>query len=391
MNKKRLLIVDDEPDTLAVLEEGFVQEGFAVTTVTSAKALGAALKLAGPDSPDLIILDIDLPDMNGIEIAKKLKENSEIKDIPIMFLSALFSKEQEREYGYMLDGNILFTKPYDMNELVIVVKMLVLDKNKVLLVDDDEDVLLVLKEGLEEEGYYVAAVNNGHGALALAKSEHPDIIILDLEMPDMYGGDIARILKKDPDTKDIPVVFLTGMFPKEGYEEGGRTMGSYLLLTKPYDIKELVAAIKKFMGKENERYVEKIGTLNMDKKTILIVDDEEDVLMVLEEGLSEEEYHIITADNGKDAVERAKSEHPDIIILDVLMPGMDGGEVARTLETNPETKDIPIMFLTGMFPKRENEDEGRIIADHLLFAKPYEVNKLVAGIEKLLQKKVNVA
>jgi len=391
MNKKRLLIVDDEPDTLAVLEEGFVQEGFAVTTVTSAKALGAALKLAGPDSPDLIILDIDLPDMNGIEIAKKLKENSEIKDIPIMFLSALFSKEQEREYGYMLDGNILFTKPYDMNELVIVVKMLVLDKNKVLLVDDEEDVLLVLKEGLEEEGYYVAAVNNGHGALALAKSEHPDIIILDLEMPDMYGGDIARILKKDPDTKDIPVVFLTGMFPKEGYEEGGRTMGSYLLLTKPYDIKELVAAIKKFMGKENERYVEKIGTLNMDKKTILIVDDEEDVLMVLEEGLSEEEYHIITADNGKDAVERAKSEHPDIIILDVLMPGMDGGEVARTLETNPETKDIPIMFLTGMFPKRENEDEGRIIADHLLFAKPYEVNKLVAGIEKLLQKKVNVA
>lgn len=251
MNKKRLLIVDDEPDTLAVLKEGFVQEGFAVTTVTSAKALGAALKLAGPDSPDLIILDIDLPDMNGVEIARKLKENSEIKDIPIMFLSALFSKEQEREYGYMLDGNILFTKPYDMNELVIVVKMLVLDKNKVLLVDDDEDVLLVLKEGLEEEGYCVAAANNGHGALALAKSEHPDIIILDLEMPDMYGGDIARILKEDPDTKDIPVMFLTGMFLKEEEDKkGGRLIGGYLLFTKPYDIKELIATIKKLMGEK---------------------------------------------------------------------------------------------------------------------------------------------
>jgi DNA-binding response OmpR family regulator len=124
-----------------VLNEGFVQEGFAVTTVTSAKALGAALKSAGPDSTDLIILDIDLPDMNGVEIARKLKENSETKDIPIMFLSALFSKEQEREYGSMLGGNILFTKPYDMNELVIVVKMLVSDKNTVLLVDDEEDVL----------------------------------------------------------------------------------------------------------------------------------------------------------------------------------------------------------------------------------------------------------
>jgi len=264
-------------------------------------------------------------------------------------------------------------------------------KKTVLIVDDEQDLLTVLKGGLAEEGYQVITADNSKDALNLAKSKHPDLIILDILMPDLKGNEVAMMLRVDPDTKDIPVIFLTGMFPKEGYEEGGRTMGSYLLLTKPYEIKELVAAIKKFMGKENERYVEKIGSLNMDKKTILIVDDEEDVLMVLEEGLSEEEYHIITADNGKDAVEMAKSEHPDIIILDVLMPGMDGGEVARTLATNPETKDIPIVFLTGMFPKRENEDEGRIIADHLLFAKPYEVDKLVAGIEKLLQKKVNVA
>jgi len=264
-------------------------------------------------------------------------------------------------------------------------------KKTVLIVDDEQDLLTVLKGGLAEEDYHVITADNGKDALNLAKSKHPDFIILDILMPVLKGNEVAMMLRVDPDTKDIPVIFLTGMFPKEGYEEGGRTIGSYLLLTKPYDIKELVAAIKKFMGKENDRYVEKIGSLNMDKKTILIVDDEEDVLMVLEEGLSEEEYHIITADNGKDAVEMAKSEHPDIIILDVLMPGMDGGEVARTLETNPETKDIPIMFLTGMFPRRENEDEGRIIADHLLFAKPYEIDKLVAGIEKLLQKKVNIA
>lgn len=125
----------------------------------------------------------------------------------------------------------------------------------------------------------------------------------------------------------------------------------------------------------------------MDRKNILIVDDEKDVLSVLEKGLTAEGYSVITASSGNDAIVLAKSRHPDLIILDVLMPGMDGGEVARKLKDVPETKDIPVIFLTGMFPRRAEDEDFRMVTDYVLFDKPYEILKLINVIENILLEK----
>ena len=122
-------------------------------------------------------------------------------------------------------------------------------------------------------------------------------------------------------------------------------------------------------------------------KKILIVDDEQDTLLVLERGLAAEGYTIITTDNGKDALVLAKSELPDLVILDVLMPGMDGGEVAGRLKEATATKDIPVIFLTGMFPRRKESEDFRMVADHVLFDKPYEILKLINVIENILLEK----
>ena len=122
MDTKKILIVDDEPDILSVLEKGLAAEGYSVTTVTSAKSLNTALLLT--KLPDLIILDLGLPDINGREIAARLKENPKTRNIPVLFLSALYSKEEAAKKRGILDGNIILTKPYDMEKLLTVIEEL---------------------------------------------------------------------------------------------------------------------------------------------------------------------------------------------------------------------------------------------------------------------------
>ncbi len=125
-----------------------------------------------------------------------------------------------------------------------------MDKNRILIVDDERDALFVLEKELTARGYAVIAADNGKEAMLLAKSKRPDLIILDLEMPDMYGGDLTRILREENQTKDIPVIFLTGTFPKEEQGKEGRMVGGYVLFAKPYYVDELVTAIKKLLTTE---------------------------------------------------------------------------------------------------------------------------------------------
>ena len=122
----------------------------------------------------------------------------------------------------------------------------------------------------------------------------------------------------------------------------------------------------------------------MDTKKILIVDDERDALFILEKELTARGYSVIAADNGSSALNLAKSEHPDLIILDIWMPGMDGAEVAEKLGEDPKTKDIPVIFLTCLFQKRQGEEKGRVVAGKVLIAKPYSIDALSTQIERLV-------
>jgi len=121
----------------------------------------------------------------------------------------------------------------------------------------------------------------------------------------------------------------------------------------------------------------------MFNKKILIVDDEKDALFILRKELEARGYSIIIADNGNDALKLAKSKFPDLIILDILMPDMDGAEVAAKLKEDMQTKNIPVIFLTCLLQKGEEEEEGHVIDDKVYVSKPYNIEGLVAHIENL--------
>lgn len=122
------------------------------------------------------------------------------------------------------------------------------------------------------------------------------------------------------------------------------------------------------------------------KKRILAVDDEPEVLSLLEKRLTSAGYQVLTASSGSEALEIASSQRPDLIILDILMPDMDGSQVACQLREDPRTKGIPVIFLTCLYTKREEHAAGHVLGANLFLAKPYEPAELLKEIEHVIGK-----
>jgi len=120
------------------------------------------------------------------------------------------------------------------------------------------------------------------------------------------------------------------------------------------------------------------------KKKILIVDDEKDILALLGKRLSSSGYDVIKAENGKDAIVMAKNQSPDLIILDILMPGMDGSQTADILKNDATTKNIPIIFLTCLVTKDEEKEE-HVRGGTYYIAKPYNPDEILNAVKQHLK------
>ncbi len=119
---------------------------------------------------------------------------------------------------------------------------------KILVVDDEKDMVAVLLQRLKAYGYEVASAGDGEEALRTIKKEKFDLIILDIMMPVMDGTELGQILKNDPKTKNIPLLFLTALQTKQEHA-GYDIVGSDVIFAKPFDIKELMGKIDEFLAK----------------------------------------------------------------------------------------------------------------------------------------------
>ncbi len=120
----------------------------------------------------------------------------------------------------------------------------------------------------------------------------------------------------------------------------------------------------------------------MEKKKILVVDDDETALRLLEHHLSAAGYQVITANDGKEGVELVRGEKPNLVLLDIYMTTMGGAEAADILRRDPQTKDIPIIYLTGILTKDEEDQYGHEIGGNFFMAKPYDIQELLKEIQK---------
>ncbi|HSA82967.1 MAG TPA: response regulator [Geminicoccaceae bacterium] len=214
----------------------------------------------------------------------------------------------------------------------------------VLAIDDDPDVVLLLKENLADAGYRVVGASNGADGLRLARELKPSAITLDIVMPETDGWQVLHGLKADAATRDIPVVLLSVVDQKDlGYRLGA---ADYLI--KPFERDDLIAALRRVAPS---------------CRRLLVVDDEPHVADLVRQSLEDEPYQITAASDGVAALEAIAERRPDVILLDLLMPRMDGFELLAVLQKDPERRDIPVIVLTAKTLSRE---EKRSLKEHAL-------------------------
>jgi CheY-like chemotaxis protein len=240
--KKKILVVDDEPDIREVVRLYLAEEGYEI--IEACNGQEAILKVQ-TEKPDLVVLDIMMPGINGFEVAKHLKDDPNTQHIPIIILSVLAHDSQFRQG--ILD---YISKPFRQDELVQTVRKILEKieskniKKNILVVDDDPDIVDIISICLKDNNLIAEKAYSGPEALEKAKAKEIDLILLDINMPGMNGFEVIKLLKEDKKTFDIPIVVLTGTYITEDDKKHGLTLGVAKYLTKPFSADDLVKQIK---------------------------------------------------------------------------------------------------------------------------------------------------
>ncbi len=238
---------------------------------------------------------------------------------------------------------------------------------RILAIDDDADFLSYLGDALRGDGREVVTASTADQGLAIARSERPDLILLDVFLPDRNGFDVLQALKASPETRAIPTLLVTVVNERaEGFRLGAR---DYLI--KPVEGAALVEAVETALARRDPSGA-----------TILVVDDEPDVTSYLSTVLSARGYRTIEASSGAEALEMGARERPDLILLDVMMPGMTGWEVLRRLRETA-LSDVPVIVLSAR-ESPEDVAEGLQLGVRGYLGKTAGLDRLVAEIRSAL-------
>ncbi len=275
-------------------------------------------------------------------------------------------------------------------------------KPKILIVDDDPLNVKLLQAMLPIQEYTCILAHSGKTALEKAAEESPDLILLDVMMPVTDGFEVTKILKRDRDLQDIPVILITAM-DEADYKIRGLEAGADEFLNKPINKAELLARIQSLLRLKQckdqfgpnkdakDRVVSDFGKNRLPQKTIdlpsiLLVEDNEKDSRLIQCCLSGEPYQIMLASDGKEAISRAQQEKIDLILLDLLLPGMDGFEVCRLLKKGKLTKHIQIVVITSLQDLDSKIRGIELGADDYL-VKPINRNELRVRVKTLIKKK----
>jgi signal transduction histidine kinase/CheY-like chemotaxis protein len=244
-------------------------------------------------------------------------------------------------------------------------------RGTVLIIDDDHATHDLLERDLSDQGYKVLHALSGRAGLKVAKAARPDLITLDIIMPDLDGWSVLKALKDDPELREIPVVLATIMADRDM----GFALGAADFVTKPFERDLLMQAVNRHRRGDGSAQV-------------LIVDDDAKTRNMLRRTLQKEGWTVAEAADGREALNQLERSRPALLLLDLTMPGMDGFAVLERMRRSQAWRDIPVIVVTAKDLTRGEIDRlnGRVVK--VLQKGAYQRRDLLADIHALIARQV---
>ena len=402
-----ILIIDDDPEIRYTIGQYLISRGYEVVYAEDGEqGLEKAIKI----QPFAITLDVMLPKKDGWNILKDFKENPATRDIPVILISVMGDKN----LGYGLGAFEYFVKPISSEKLLTAFAKLenLAKKNieKIVIVDDDEMEFEKFRREFKNDKLRIEYIKDSTLAFSKILEIQPDLIILDLLMPNIDGLSLSHKLKSNKETRHIPIIISTAKDLTEDEKTSlNNTVEDITVKSKghPLDVLKIVRdrirmheeystykdriSEYKVIEEVEEESEEKItATVEPKDETeykgkVLLVDDDPDTLFTVNEIVQSCQCKTMLANSGQECIEVLENEIPDLILLDIMMPGMDGFQTLKKIKENQAWANIPVFAVTAKAMVGDRE----IIIKHGFddyIPKPVNAVTMAFKIEKLFTK-----
>lgn len=369
--KNPILVIDDDEEVRYTIGQYLLSKGYEVLFAEDGDN---GLQMAIENQPFAITLDVMLPGKDGWSVLKELKGDARTKDIPVIMVSIIGDKN----IGYELGAFEYFIKPISSEKLLSAFSKLENLANKpiqkIVIVDDDEIEFEKFKEEFASDDIRVEYIKESEYAFSKIAEVQPDLIIIDLMMSKIDGITLSYKLKSNIKTRHIPIIISTAKDLSEDERVSlNNIVESIAVKSKEHPLDVLKVVRNRIEMQQADltdslqSMINKVSSINSNKNgnnelaeqnvnaEILIVDDDADTLYTLDEIVQACNCNTVLAKSGKECLAALEQNTPDLILLDIMMPEMDGFQTLKQIKLNKKWSDIPVFAVTAKAMKNDKD------------------------------------
>ena len=383
---KCILIIEDDLNFAKILQGMVKERGFDALVASDGES---GIAMARRFLPSAIVLDVMLPHIDGWGVMRSLKDNPHTRHIPVHFITCM----EDRQKAMAMGAIGFATKPVSMEQLNEVFQSIegsiAKSVRKLLIVEDNETEANSMVALLEESVVDIAVAVSGAEAIGLLSSQPFDCMVLDLGLSDMSGFDLLEYIQNLEGARRIPVIIHSGRDLTHEDERKLRRYAESIIIKGAKSPERLLNEVTLFLHLvESNLHPNKQRMIRtaidkeamLEGRKVLLVDDDMRNIFSLSSVLAEKNMVVIEAENGKEAIARLDEHHDiGIILMDIMMPEMDGYTAMREIRRNPRLVNIPIIAMTAKALRGDQEKCMAAGASDYI-SKPIEVDKLLSLI-----------